>query len=94
MANGKRGAPIGNKNGTKSKAWSDALRRALEGKQNANKLAKLADKLVELALEEGNMQAFREIGDRLEGKPAQMIEGSGKDGSIHLHITTDDKSVL
>jgi len=79
-------APQGNKNATKNKAWSDALRRELEGNQNANKLKKMAKKLIDLAVEEGNMQAFKEIGDRLEGRPAQVIEGTGEDGTISLAV--------
>lgn len=67
-------APQGNNNATKNKAWSDALRRELEGNQNADKLKKMAKKLVALATEEGNMQAFKEIGDRLEGKPMQSMD--------------------
>ncbi len=30
--------------------------------------------------EQGDMAAIREIGDRLDGKPAQSVELGGKDG--------------
>lgn len=79
------GAPQGNTNNSKGKAWSDALRRALTGERNAEKLAKLADKLIEEAMD-GNMTAMKEIGDRLEGKPAQGIEGPGTDGEFVVKI--------
>jgi len=83
-------APQGNTNATKNKAWTDALRRELEGNQNADKLKRMAQKLVSLAVEEGNMQAFKEIGDRLEGKPAQAIDATiaNPDGS-NIEASTD-----
>jgi hypothetical protein len=65
----KRGAPIGNKNATKNKSWSDAIRKAIVRRKDMDKLA---GKLVDLALE-GNMPAMREIGDRLQGRPAQTV---------------------
>jgi hypothetical protein len=73
MANGKPGAPKGNKNNAKGKLWSDALRLELAGNVNAKKLRKIAQKVIEMATE-GDMQAIREIGDRLEGKPSQSID--------------------
>ncbi len=39
----------------------------------------IADKCSKMA-EEGDMAAIREIGDRLDGKPAQSVELGGKDG--------------
>ena len=72
----KAGAPKGNNNATKTKIWSDAIRKAiLSGKR----LDTLAEKLIEAALA-GDMQAMKEIGDRLEGKPVQQINGSGEEG--------------
>ena len=73
MANGKAGAPKGNTNGSKNKIWSDALKLELAGNRNAGKLRKLAKALIEEALD-GNIQAMKELGDRLEGKPAQAID--------------------
>jgi len=63
------------------KEWHDALRLTvhelckdpLTGK-NVKKLRLLARKLVDRALE-GDIAAFREVGDRLDGKPAQTIAG-------------------
>jgi hypothetical protein len=63
------------------KIWADAVRRAVmrrleneEGKPQ--KIERLADNLVELGLA-GDMTAVKEIGDRLDGKPAQsaLIQG-------------------
>jgi hypothetical protein len=70
MASTNGGAPVGNKNATKNKVWSDALRKAIiQGKS----LDKIAKKVIAMA-EDGDMVAIREIGDRLEGKPITPIE--------------------
>ena len=73
------GAPLGNKNGAKGKTWADALRKALlqyesDGVVRTQALFQIATKVVEKALE-GDATAVREIGDRLDGKPAQTIQG-------------------
>jgi len=86
-------APKGNNNAGKNKIWSDALRKELTGNQNAAKLRKLAKSLITMA-EDGNIQAMKEIGDRIEGKPAQVIEGSGDGGEFIISITSDDSTVL
>lgn len=62
------------------KIWADAVRRAVsrrlddeEGKPQ--KIERLADKLVDMALD-GDTTALREIGDRLDGKATQATESS------------------
>lgn len=72
-------APFGNKNATKSQPWSDALRRSLLAK-NGKRLRSLADRLLDEALN-GNVAAFKEIGDRVEGRPKQQVEITGAGGS-------------
>lgn len=69
------GAPIGNQNNAKNKPWEKALQRAVI--QDPNRLAKLAEKVLQMA-EEGDMQAIKELGDRLDGKPKQTQEISGE----------------
>lgn len=64
------GAPQGNHNAAKAKIWSDAIRKVVVQKQALDQLA-LA--LVEKALS-GDLQALKELGDRLEGKPVQAVE--------------------
>jgi hypothetical protein len=70
-------APVGNKFAAKAKIWEQAIKRALARKSNDSidkGLDTLADRLVEAA-EKGDQWALREIGDRLDGKPAQAIVG-------------------
>ena len=66
------GAPKGNKNAVKdNRLWGDAVRRAVM-QRKGQKLRQLADKLVDLA-QEGDIQALKELGDRLDGRAAQSI---------------------
>lgn len=70
------GAPLGNTNGAKqNRLWGDAIRRAV-AQNDSQKLRALADKLIEKA-EEGDVSALRELGDRLDGKPAQSVTLAG-----------------
>lgn len=70
------GAPVGNKNATKSKPWSDALRK--EVAQDPELLRRIARKTCAMA-EDGDLAAIQEIGNRLDGKAAQdlSVEHSG-----------------
>ena len=67
----------GNPNGrAKDKLWADAIRIAVNEAYEVGdkkKLRVLADKLVDKALE-GEIAAMKEIGDRLDGKPAQSVD--------------------
>src|SRR6476646_9164604 len=63
------GRPIGSVN--REKPFNDALRIALRG--DPLRLRRIADKLATLA-EEGDLGAIRELADRLDGKPAQVID--------------------
>lgn len=83
---GRRGAPIGNKNGAKNKVWSDAIRRAAARRQGG--LNKLADDFLE-AVAAGDISAFKEFGDRYEGRVPQGIEGTGENGEINLKLTVE-----
>lgn len=85
------GGQPGNKNATKGKLWSDAIRMELaRDKQRIRKLVKaLLDKA-----EEGDVPALKELGDRIEGKVPQGIEGTGEKGEIILKVTKDDSGIL
>lgn len=67
----KSGGQPGNNNAGKSKDWEAAIRRAL-GK-NRLALERCAMALVRAA-ENGDMQALKELGDRLDGKPKQEMD--------------------
>jgi hypothetical protein len=76
------GAPLGNQNASKGRMWHAAIVRALEKRGGGDRVVAL-DELAELLLKNvatGDMQALKELGDRLDGKPAQAIEASGPDG--------------
>ena len=92
----KGGAPEGNKNARNPKVWQQAIKRALARRANStvdDGLNELADQFVEAAAS-GEAWALKELGDRLDGKPSQMIEGTGNDGEIILKITSKEVGVL
>mgnify|MGYP000530511012 CR=1 FL=1 len=75
-------APKGNSNAKKGRRWAEAITEALlEYKDDEIKqgeaLRAIGKKLVKKALE-GDKDAMKEIGDRLDGKPSQAI--TGEDG--------------
>ena len=82
-------APIGNQNARKeNRLWGETIRRAV-AQNDSVKLRGLADKLIELAAA-GDVSALREIGDRLDGKPAQQLQLSG-DENQPLKIIHESK---
>ena len=75
------GAPEGNQNAKKGRDWTQAIRKALahySGEGATAGMEKLARKLIEAA-ENGDSWALKELGDRIEGKPAQAIIGGDED---------------
>lgn len=76
------------KGDTNDKWWADAIRRAvaleMDDPQSGEKIKKIrlvADRLVDEALK-GDIAAMKEIGDRLDGKPKQAVEGAGEGGAF------------
>lgn len=70
-------AAPGNQYAAKERQWRMAIERALEKRGAADRRAAL-DELAGVLLgkaAEGDMAALKEIGDRLDGKPAQAIVG-------------------
>lgn len=55
------------------KIWIAALNRAI-AQDDGKKLRSAAEKLLALAAD-GDVAALKELGDRLDGKPAQAITG-------------------
>lgn len=77
-------APKNPSNRWNEKEWRNAIRIAVNRKDDGGKrLARLADTLVNAGLA-GDVSALKEIGDRLDGKPAQTIEAN----------ITDERSVV
>ena len=75
------GAPPGNQNAAKGRIWGDAVRRAVARRANGDLhhgLDELADKLLD-AVANGDLQALKEFGDRIEGKSAQTLAVGGSD---------------
>lgn len=77
------GPPKGNRNAAKdNRLWSETIRRAVT-QADGKKLRAIADMLIEKACE-GDIQAIKELGDRLDGKPAQTVQGPAADGSLKI----------
>lgn len=82
------------KGGKPDKLMRDALMLALKREatdangQKTNNLNRIATKLVDLAAE-GDLGAIKEIGDRVDGRPAQMIQGD-QDAPVGLIIKWAD----
>ena len=76
------GRPIGSTN--REKPFNDAL--TIELRSNPLALRTIAGKLIEKA-EEGELAAIREIADRLDGKPVQMLDRR----DVPLNQLTDEE---
>ena len=89
------GAPIGNKNATKAKPWRDALDKAIKQYENntgpdpikrGQVLSRIAKKVIENAMA-GDKDAWQEIGNRLDGRPAQSVTVMGdEDNPISVNL--------
>ena len=81
-------APLGNKNASKSKPWSDAIRRAIarydaKRDEDAKFLNVLADQLLIDCINR-EKSALEELTNRLDGKAAQSVTvGGDEDNPIH-----------
>ena len=86
------------KGSTKAREIAEAIRVALKRKSEGDpegrtKLFVLADKLVDLACE-GDVQAMKEVADRIDGKAAQPIEHSGQVETSTTHYVADRSRTL
>lgn len=75
-------APINPVGAKSDKLWRGAILRAVHRQMKDGKskrLEGLAERLISEALS-GDMQALKEIGDRLDGRPHQAIEHAGEGG--------------
>jgi len=86
------GAPLGNQNGKKAKLWEQAIKRALarySGESVDRGLDLLADKLVKAAMDDDSMaqyQIIEQIGNRIDGKPAQAIVGDDESDPVSIRV--------
>ena len=87
MANGKPGAPLGNKNGEKGRIFASAIERALLKKAKSDQVQALdaiADVLVKQA-RLGDLDAIKIIADRMDGKPHQTVSAD-VDASVTVEV--------
>lgn len=85
------GAPAGNNNYRQGKLWTAAIVRALQKRSRTDQLEALddlAEKLLKKC-DELDMQALKELGDRVEGKVAQPIGGADDLSPIRQSMTVD-----
>ena len=73
-------APKGNNNAARGKGWREAVECALKAYedndiQRGAALKAIGKKLISMALD-GDMQAIKEIGDRLDGKAVQAVDAN------------------
>jgi hypothetical protein len=82
------GAPKGNTNSARGRRWTDAINKALDKRSKAagiEALDNLAEKLLALC-DEGDLQALKELGDRLEGKSLQSVN---MDATVDASLTVE-----
>lgn len=90
-----KGAPIGNTYAAKERVWASAINQALEergaelGRMGA--LKELAHKLLD-RVQEGDITALKELGDRLDGRPHQSIDATVTGGVILKAGALDGKA--
>lgn len=86
------GAPIGNRNRSNTKLWEEAIRRAVLA-DDGKRLRAIAERLLDKAAE-GDIAAIKELGDRIDGRPAQMI-GVGQDPNADpMQITRIERAIV
>ena len=81
------GRPKGSPN--KPRIWAEAIDKALKQSEDGKpaKIRALAEKLLTMALA-GDMQAMRELGDRVDGKALASVEISGE---LNVTAMTDEQ---
>lgn len=84
-----RGGQPGNQNARKGRIWSEAIERALSKRSRADQIEAidvLAEKLLALC-DASDLQALKEFGDRVEGKPTTVVDARG---DMTLEIVWND----
>lgn len=89
---GGQGAPVGNQNARRSKLVRNALKQAFIAMDNGagdddeklqRALQRYARGLIKLA-EDGDVSAYKEINDRIEGKSVQPIAGDDDSPPVRI----------
>ena len=78
-------APLGNQNAAKAKLWAAAIERVLstypgrpldeDCSDIVKGLNKVAYEFVNNVMSKGDLGYFKEFGDRIDGKPSQLLGG-------------------
>lgn len=90
---GQSGPPGNTNSSAEKRSFANAVRRAAV-QNDGERLRKVVDRLFDNA-EAGEVQAIKEIADRLDGKPAQQVNLAGADGEpLHIVFEQKDSSVL
>ena len=73
------GAPLGNNNSGKGRLWARAINKALKNRSKTDAFAELVDLAEQLLMKctAGDLTALKELGDRIDGKPAQAVTLGG-----------------
>lgn len=87
-----KGNPNGSMGRKGDKIWREALQLAVkrveDGDDTRPAIARIAQKTVEMALS-GDIQAIKEIGDRLDGKAPLAIDHGGEINHTHEQVKND-----
>ncbi len=81
-----RGGQPGNHNAGKTKPWLASINRALAArtlKEQKDALDTLAEKLIDMC-SAGDLEALKELGNRLDGRPHQTLDANLDAGSALL----------
>jgi hypothetical protein len=86
-----RGGQVGNTNATKNKPFREALDRAIK-QDDGKRLRRAAERLLSMAAtaKRGNVQAIKELADRLDGKSVQPLSGFDG-GDIKVVLSKGDE---
>lgn len=81
----------------KTKRWAEAIKKALStnpiGEPNLELLEAVSEALV-IAAKAGDMQAIKEIGDRIDGKVPQGLIGGDEDDTPIRVVTNSDADII
>jgi hypothetical protein len=82
-------APKGNKFASHAKPFHNALERAIK-QEDGKRIREAAEKLL-TAASEGEAWAIAMLADRMDGKPAQQIVGTGETGEHIIAFSWQEK---